>query len=116
LTLDKDYAMPSDRLVAPQHVLKAVMELDRRGATKVLSELEKLEPDLIDYFLENLTRLHHQLTDLGLSGKDARKVYRRAETTALVCVMALRRAYRDLLDEQGGTPDPDGGSGSGSTP
>jgi hypothetical protein len=88
--------MPTDQLVTADHVLKAVMELDRRGSTKVLSELEKLEPDLIEYVLESLTRLHHQLTDLGLTGKEARKAYRRAERTALVCVMALGKAHHDL--------------------
>ena len=108
--------MATDQLVTAAHVLKSVMELDRRGSTKVLSDLETLEPDLIEHLLENLTRLFHQLTDLGLSGKDARKAYRRAENTALVCIMALRQAYRELLEEQGGTPDPDGEPRSGPQP
>ena len=43
--------MPTDQLVTAGHVLKAVMELDRRGATSVLSDLEKLEPDLAEYLL-----------------------------------------------------------------
>jgi len=88
--------MASDRLVTSQHVLKAVMELDRRGSTKTLADLEKLEPDLIEYLLENLTRLHHRLTRLGLSGADVRKIYRRAEATAVVCIMTMRKAHHDL--------------------
>jgi len=85
-----------------------------------LSVLEQLELDLIEYLLENPIRLHHRLTDLGFSGKDARKVYRRAEKTVLVCVMALRTAYSGLLDDQAGAPEPnpepDDDSGSGSPP
>jgi hypothetical protein len=112
--------MASDRLVTPEHVLKALMELDRRGSTKILSELEKLEPDLVEHLLEDLTRLFHRLTDHGLSGADARKIYHRAEKTVLVCIMALRTAYRRLLDDQAGAPEPnpepDDDSGSGSPP
>jgi hypothetical protein len=92
-------------LVTPGHVLKSVMEHERRGATPVLSELEKLEPDLCEYLLESLTRLYHQLTDLGLSGRDARKAYRRAEKTAVVCIMALRQAHFDLWRRDLGEPD-----------
>ena len=91
--------MPSDRLVTPDHVLKSVMEFERRGSTPVLSDLEKLEPDLMDFLLENLSQLHHQLIGLGLSGRDARKVYRRAEKTAVVCIMALRHAHRELWEQ-----------------
>jgi hypothetical protein len=117
-TSKKEYAMPTDQLVTSQHILKAVMELDRRGSTKVLSELETLEPDLIEHLLENFTRLFHRLTDHGLSGTDARKVYHRAEKTTLVCIMALRQAYRGLLDDQAGEPEPDPepGDESGSSP
>ena len=43
--------MPTDQLVTAAHVLKAVMELDRRGSTAVLSDLEKLEPELVEYLL-----------------------------------------------------------------
>jgi hypothetical protein len=94
--------MPTDQLVTTSHVLKAVMEVDRRGATKVMSELEKLEPDLAEYVLESLTRFHHRLTGLGLSGRDARRAYRRAEKSVLVSLMALRNAHRELWDKGDG--------------
>jgi hypothetical protein len=97
--------MATDQLVTAAHVLSAIMELDRRGSTKVLSDLEKLEPDLVEHLLENLSQLHHQLTDLGLSGRDARKAYRRAEKTAIVCIMALRKAHHDLWRRDHGTPE-----------
>jgi hypothetical protein len=88
--------MASDRLVTPQHVLKAVMEHERQGSKKVIAELEKLEPDLIEYLLESLTRLYHQLTGMGLTGQEARRAFRLAERTALVCIIALRNAHREL--------------------
>jgi hypothetical protein len=85
--------MSSDRLVTPDHLLKAVMEYERRGSKRLLPELEKLEPDLVEYLLESLTRLYHSL---GLCGTDARKAYRQAEKTAVVCILALRKAHHDL--------------------
>ena len=88
--------MSSDRIVSARHLLDAVMELQRRGSTPILSELEKLEPDLVEHLLEGHSQLHHQLQRAGLSCKQTRQVYRRAESTALVCIMALRGAYREL--------------------
>ena len=97
--------MASDRLVTSQHVLKAVMEHERRGATRILAELEKLEPDLLEYLLESQTRLYHWLTHLGLSGADARKIHRHAEKTAVVCIMALRNAHHDLWKQDPAAPE-----------
>jgi hypothetical protein len=99
--------MASDQIVTAAHVLSAVMEYERRGSTAVLSELETLEVDLLEYLLESLTRLHHQLTSLGLSGSDARKLYHRAEKTAVICIMALRHAHRDLWDGDAPAPPTD---------
>ncbi len=96
--------MASDRLVTPKHILSAMMQYERRGSTKLLSELEKLEPDLTEHLLEGLSALYHQLTDLGLSGRDARKAYRSAEKTLIVCLIALRTAQRDLWDAGGDDP------------
>jgi len=98
--------MATDQLVTSQHVLKAVMELDRRGSTKVLSDLEDLEPDLVEYLLESLSCLHHGLGKLGLSDAETRKIYRRAENTALVCIMAIRKAHHDLWRQDHGEPEP----------
>jgi len=99
--------MASDRLVTAAHVLKAVMEYDRRGSTAVLSELETLEPDMTEYLLETQTRLYHRLTHLGLSGSDARKIHRHAEKTTVVCILALRNAHRDLWrDDAAPVEDP----------
>jgi hypothetical protein len=92
--------------VTAQHVLRSVRELQRRGSTPVLSELEQLEPDLIEHLLEGLTQVHRKLADFGLSGQQTRKVYRLAESTALVCLMALRQAHHDLWAQDVSDPDP----------
>lgn len=87
--------MASDRLVTPGHVLKSVMELERRTSRRVLSEWERLEPDLTEWVLEALTALYHGLVDVGLSRAESRKLYRQAETIVLASLMALRRAQRE---------------------
>jgi hypothetical protein len=102
--------MPTDQLVTAEHVLNAVMQLERRGATKELSELETLEPSLAEYVLEGLTRLHHKLADLGLSAQDVRKLYRQTEKLLLVSILALRHAQRDLWDD---SPEPPAQSSDG---
>ena len=42
---------------------------------------------------------------VGLSGTDARKIYRRAEKISLVCIMALRKAHHDLWQQTNDTGD-----------
>ena len=96
--------MPTDQLVTAEHILKAVMEYERRGSQRVMSEWEKLEPDLMEFLMESLTRLYHRLTDLGVSGSDARKSHRHAEKTALVCIIALRNAQRELWEKDQDEP------------
>ena len=59
--------MTSDRLVTPRHVLRSVTELRRRRPRRVLYELERLEPDLAEYLIDNLSQLHH---DLARPGRD----------------------------------------------
>ena len=108
--------MPTDQLVTAAHVLKAVMELERRGSTKVMSDLEKLEPDLVEYLLERSTRLHHQLTRTGLSAGEIRQIYRGARKTAVVCIMALRNAHRELWDNDSDQSSPESANGASSEP
>ena len=99
--------MASDRLVTARHVLRSVTELRRRGTRSVLSELESLEPDLAEHLLEGLTELHHRLLRMGLSGRDARRAHRRAESLALVCLLSLRKAHHDLWRQGPSGPDDD---------
>ena len=91
-----------------RHVLKAATEYERQGSRRVLPELEALEPDLAEFLLEKLTRLYHQLAQLGFPDADARRAYRLAKKTAVVCVMAQRQAHRDLWGwDEGGLPPPE---------
>ncbi|CAN5621337.1 hypothetical protein BH10PLA1_BH10PLA1_17200 [soil metagenome] len=101
--------MASDQTVTARHVLAAVLELQRRGSDAVVKEMEKLEPDLVEHLLENTCQIHHRLMKLGLPGKQARKIYRQAESITLVCVIALRRAHYDLWNSNhGDASSPDG--------
>ncbi len=97
--------MASDRIVTARHVLHAAMELERRGSDAVIKELEALEPDLVEYVLEQTCQIHHRLLRFGLSGQQARRIYRRAESITVVCVLALRQAHHDLWRD-GGTSTP----------
>lgn len=87
--------MATDRLVTSKHVLKAVTELERRRSREVLSEWERLEPDLMEFVLERLTDFYHELLDAGLSGMRARRLYRQGEMILMVSLIALRRAQRE---------------------
>ena len=40
-----------------------------------------------------------------MSGSDVRKFHRRAEKIALVCLLALRSAHRELWDKDFGGPE-----------
>jgi hypothetical protein len=91
--------MASDRIVTARHILQSLRELQQRGSKDVLSELEKLEPDLMEHLLESLTQMHSRLANSRISFKAALRAYRQAEATTLVCIMALRRAYQDLWGE-----------------
>jgi hypothetical protein len=39
---------------------------------------------------------------VGLSARDVRKLYRKAEKTAVICIMALRHAHHDLWRREAG--------------
>jgi len=77
--------------VSPRQVLAAVLELKRRGPDAVIRELEKLEPDLAEYFLESTSTFHHDLLKLGLPAEKSHVLYRQGEAITLVCILALRK-------------------------
>jgi len=91
--------MPSDEVVNAQDVLRAVMELRRRGNQPVIEELEKLEPDLTEFLLEELGLIHQQLLDLGAKPRQVRRLARSIEAMAVVLVTALRRAHLRLWQQ-----------------
>ena len=57
--------MASDRTVSSKDVLDALMQLRRRGDDPVLRELEKQEPELTEFLLEEVTPIHQDLLNLG---------------------------------------------------
>jgi hypothetical protein len=77
--------------IPARQVLAAMLELKRRGPDAVIRDLEKLEPDLAEYFLESTSTFHHGLLKLGLRAKQSHPLYRQAEAITLVCILALRR-------------------------
>src|SRR5438105_1008722 len=91
--------MKTDGVVIPQDVLRSPAEVKRRGNHAMVEELERLEPDLSEYLIEELSGLHHLLLDAGLGSKRVRRVSRRMEALVLVAVDALRRGQRRLWDQ-----------------
>jgi hypothetical protein len=84
--------MSSDRVVEAKDALAAVLEVRRLGRSRVMEQLEALEPDLAEFALEELTAIHRRKADLGWRPKDVRGLGRRVEVMALVPVTALRKA------------------------
>ena len=128
-------ATTSDQQVSAQDVLAALMRLRRQGSGPVMEHLEKVEPDLAGYLMEELSLVHRDLLALGGPPKRTQRLQRRVEGLALACVTALREAHYRLwrqsdagtslvaeLDpasaperpaEGGGEPDQDGGPAPG---
>jgi hypothetical protein len=64
----------SDAVVCAKYVLDAIVRLRRLGRDRVTSELEALEPELLEYALEELTAMHAAMADLGLRARDVRRL------------------------------------------
>ena len=76
--------------VSARTVLRAIMQLKRQGITRLLVGLEQEEPDLAEYFLEEVTRIYHSLLELGGEARPTRRVQQQIEAMALVCIRSLR--------------------------
>ena len=92
--------MATDQVVSSKDVLQALMELRRVGGRWSLEELERQEPDLTEFMLEELSALHALLLESGAAARHVRRASRRAEATAVVLVSALRQAHRRLWREE----------------
>ena len=92
--------MASDQLVHARDVLDALRQVQRPSRCDPLRELERVEPDLAEHIMEELSRLHHELVRHDIPPKRARQLDRRCESLVLVAVLALRRAYVRLWREQ----------------
>ena len=97
--------MSTDAIVTAADVLRAVMELRRRGHDEVLRELEAREPDLAEHLMEELGSIHKLLLETNATPKRVRRLSRRVEALALVMIASLRHAHRRLWEEgAAGTP------------
>jgi hypothetical protein len=77
-------------------VLQSLTRTKRQGLQTAMAELEKLEPDLAGYLMEELSLLHQKLFELGAPAARTRWLVRRTESLTLVCIGALRLAHTDL--------------------
>jgi hypothetical protein len=92
--------MATDQVVDAKDILHALSELRRLGAQRVIQDLEKQEPDLVEYLLEEVTAIHHELMKLGDKPKRTRLLSQRVEATTFVLVTAMRKAWLRLWTEQ----------------
>jgi hypothetical protein len=91
--------MKTDGVVISQDVLRSMAELKRRGSHEMMQEQERLEPDLMEHVIEELSGVHRMLLDAGLASKRVRRISRRVEALVIVAVDSLRRGHRRLWDQ-----------------
>jgi hypothetical protein len=94
--------MASDQVVLAKDVLRALSEIKRLGAQRVLEDLEKQEVDLTEFMLEEVCGIHQQLLKEGVSPKEARGINARVEALAMVLVVSLRSAHVRLWEAEAG--------------
>lgn len=94
--------MASDQTVHARLILQAQAELARLGTRRVYSLMEQTEPDLAEVVLEQTTALYHEVLQLGVTPKDARRVHQAAERLVLVCILALQKAHAALWQDGSG--------------
>jgi hypothetical protein len=76
------------------------MQLRRLGSQRILEDLEKQEPDLMEFLLEEYSAIHQSLSKLGTPPKPLRRVTGRIEAMALVLVMSLRHSPLRLWQQE----------------
>ncbi|HSH96100.1 MAG TPA: hypothetical protein VK968_18280 [Roseimicrobium sp.] len=89
----------TDQLVASEDVLRAVMQLRRQGINQVMSQLEATERDLAEYVIEETTAIFHDLSAMGGSAKQIRRLHARVQSLVLVVVLSLRQAQARLWQQ-----------------
>lgn len=98
--------MATDAVVAARDVLAALMELRRTGHRRALSELESLEPELMEFALEEVTAIHHALMATRVRPRELRRLTRRVQAMAIVLVTSLRTARLRLWRDAGPQSSP----------
>ena len=95
--------MASDQLVNSKLILDSLLELQRRGSSRAMEELEKLEPDLAEYLMEGLSLIHLKLLAVGARPKETLRLQRRIEGIILIAVVSLRKAHYQLWRKEVGS-------------
>ena len=89
----------SEPLVTSRHLLDALLELQRMGSKRTLSQLEHAEPDLAAYAMETLSFIYGNLIKLGGRAKPTAQVYHDFQSLLLVCIGALRQTASEDRQE-----------------
>ena len=92
--------MIKDQLVLSQDVLRAVMAVRREGTTALIERWEAMEPDLIEFALEEFSAIHQLVLSLGGKPRIERRITRRVESMALVLLQSLRQSQVRLWQDQ----------------
>lgn len=91
--------MASDQLVSAKDILAALAELRRRGHDPLLQDLEKREPDLAEFLMEEMSNIHRKVEQVGLKPRFVRRLSRQIEAMALVLLTSLHNAHLRLWTE-----------------
>ena len=95
--------MANEPIVRAQLVLRALNEVQKDEGTVTLQRLERQEPDLVEFVMERLTDIQHQLWASGLTDHESRRVYPRVQELVLTAVESMRLGQAELLE--GLSPD-----------
>jgi hypothetical protein len=94
----RNIPVKSDQLVLAQDVLNAILEIRRLGVNRLVEEMEACEPDLCEFFLEEWTNIHSELSKQGLRARRLRQLGERIQIFAMTLVRSLRAAQLRLWE------------------
>lgn len=69
-------------------ILAAQAQVQRQGRTRSLQQLEEAQPELAEYLMENLARIHQQLMALGGPVRPSQELHRQIESLLLIVIQA----------------------------
>lgn len=76
--------------VSAAAVLRAMQQVRRQGDCRIMDALEKAEPELAEYIMEEFSDIHRHILELGGPAKLSQSVQRQIQTMALVIVRAMQ--------------------------
>lgn len=75
--------------VSARAVLKAILSVKRRGSELAMRMIERRDPEVADYMLEEFTRIHRKLLELGAEPRLTIRLQKQIEMMAMVVVEAM---------------------------